>query len=46
MGIFNFQQISGDENESTAENVQDAESVAYTACPPVQSVRSDMNDTW
>ena len=46
MGIFNFQQISGDENESTAENVQETESAASTACPPVQSVRSDMNDTW
>lgn len=46
MGIFNFQQIIGNENESTAENVPDTGSAASTTCPPVQSVRSDMNDTW
>lgn len=46
MGIFTFQQLSADVSENTTESDQSSEQATSTPCPPVQSVRSDMNDTW
>lgn len=46
MGIFRFQQLTADADEDTAEIDQSTEPAGSSSCPPVQSVRSDMNDTW
>ena len=49
MGIFTFQQLNADadaDEEDTAESDQSTEPAASSSCPPVQSIRSDMNDTW
>ena len=42
-GIFTFQQLSAD---AAAEFDESTEAATSASCPPVQSVRSDMNDTW